>query len=272
MLIEQLQKYTANYSMGLISSPHHSAKYTCEVNLVQYGEDSMTDLTQYSEKERRESVKDLLNLGFTAHLETDTAPKLPNSQKDAIKFQSANFAAAVSSRVQSCVVSSGPSRMQSTVASRAVSRAVSRRGSVLGSRTNSMESLLYDLDGELPDTIGQIKQVTESQDAVMAFYYTDADNQVKVMEIFDVTETDPSLLITDNMDHDLPVMDPEGPRHRHSSGPPTSDTFSHSKRRHSTALPNVKFNIYNGGSSSDLDLVRSHLGSLSDPEADWNKQ
>ena len=62
------------------------ARYTCEFNITQYGEDSMTDLTQYSEKvkidlilstitlstvqERRESVKDILNLGFTAHLES----------------------------------------------------------------------------------------------------------------------------------------------------------------------------------------------------------
>ena len=56
----------------------------------------MTDLTQYSELERRESVKDILNLGFTAHLESQIAPHLPQDQKGAIKFQQENMAAAVS--------------------------------------------------------------------------------------------------------------------------------------------------------------------------------
>ena len=36
---------------------------------------------------------------------------------------------------------------------------------------------LYDPDGSLPDTLGQIQQVTESQEAVMSFFYTDQDNQ-----------------------------------------------------------------------------------------------
>ena len=39
---------------------------------------------------------------------------------------------------------------------------------------------LYDVDGPLPDTMEQIQQVTESQEAVMSFFYTDQDNQVMV--------------------------------------------------------------------------------------------
>jgi len=31
--------------------------------------------------------------------------------------------------------------------------------------------------------------MTENQDAVMSFFYTDEDNQVKVLEIFDVTSS-----------------------------------------------------------------------------------
>lgn len=75
---------------------------------------------------------------------------------------------------------------------------------------------LHNIDGELPETLENIKAVTESQDAVMSFYYTDSSNQVtcqitdqdcdvfflfqvKVMEIFDVTQTDPSMLVTDSM-------------------------------------------------------------------------
>ena len=44
-------------------------------------------------------------------------------------------------------------------------------------RTNSMSSV-HNVDGELPETLGSIKSVTDSQEAVMSFYYTDAANQV----------------------------------------------------------------------------------------------
>ena len=44
---------------------------------------------------------------------------------------------------------------------------------------------LYDPDGALPDTLGQIQQVTESQEAVMSFFYTDQDNQVNIYNIND---------------------------------------------------------------------------------------
>ena len=56
----------------------------------------MTDLTLYSDEERRTSVKDILNLGIVAHLEGDMAD-LPSSQDSAIQFQSENLSAAVRS-------------------------------------------------------------------------------------------------------------------------------------------------------------------------------
>ena len=37
---------------------------------------------------------------------------------------------------------------------------------------------LHNIDGELPETLDAIKNVTETQDAVMSFYYTDSENQV----------------------------------------------------------------------------------------------
>ena len=74
------------------------------------------------------------------------------------------------------------------------SRVVSTAATPLaGSRHGSMSSLL-DLEGGggggLPDTIGQIQAMTEQQEAVMSFYYTDTDNQLKLVEIFDVTAAD----------------------------------------------------------------------------------
>ena len=56
----------------------------------------MTDLAKYSDQERRESVKDILNLELVAHLESITPPNLPGSQEAAKKFQKENLTAAVS--------------------------------------------------------------------------------------------------------------------------------------------------------------------------------
>jgi len=244
-LITHLYKYISNGGY-LMKEPSHLAKYTCEFNITQYGEDSMTDLTQYSEKERRESVKDILNLGFTAHLESKVSPDLPQSQNEAMKFQEENLAAAVvgvsQSRIQSRRGSLAPSRMASMAVSRATSRVGSRVGSRMGSRTNSMNSL-HNIDGELPETLGNIKTVTENQEAVMSFYYTDASNQVKVMEIFDVTQTDPSLLVTDSMgvqysQDDQVLLHDSLTRLRHSSGP---SALSSKSRRNSVqgSLPSL---------------------------------
>ena len=76
------------------------------------------------------------------------------------------------------VTSAVNSRMQSRIQSTVQSRTVSQAASLMGSRCGSMSSL-YEVDGPLPDTIGQIQQVTENQEAVMSFYYTGDDNQVK---------------------------------------------------------------------------------------------
>ena len=56
----------------------------------------MTDLSTYSKLERQESVKDILSLGLTAQLESETAPNLPQELSGALKFQKENIAAAVS--------------------------------------------------------------------------------------------------------------------------------------------------------------------------------
>jgi hypothetical protein len=45
------------------------------------------------------------------------------------------------------------------------------------------------------DTFEHILQVTAHNDALMAFYYLDENNKVKVTEIFDVTEADTAGLL-----------------------------------------------------------------------------
>ena len=129
----------------------------------------MTDLAKYSEQERKDTVKDILNLGLIAHLESDTPPNLPGSQEAAKKFQKENLAAAVFSH------SGATSLVGSVVSSRVGSCAVSR----MGSRVNSEENLC-EVRGKLPDTIEQIKQVTDNKEAVMAFYFKDSSRQVNI--------------------------------------------------------------------------------------------
>jgi hypothetical protein len=51
------------------------------------------------------------------------------------------------------------------------------------------------IDGPAADTIELLRQVSARQESLMAFYYTDADHQVHMTEIFDVTSSaDPALL------------------------------------------------------------------------------
>ena len=69
-------------------------RYTCEFNITQYGDQSMDgEADPQSRREslragpdpRRDSVKDILNLGFTAHMESEVQPQLPTDRASAIK-------------------------------------------------------------------------------------------------------------------------------------------------------------------------------------------
>ena len=70
-------------------------RYTCQFNITQYGENSKTTLSKYSDQLRRESVKEMLNLGLVAHMESLTPPNLPSSPEAAKKFQQENLTASV---------------------------------------------------------------------------------------------------------------------------------------------------------------------------------
>eukprot|EP00092_Neocalanus_flemingeri_P107952 GFUD01138576.1.p1 GENE.GFUD01138576.1~~GFUD01138576.1.p1 ORF type:complete len:489 (-),score=97.48 GFUD01138576.1:226-1692(-) len=208
---------------GYNSQPRsHFARYTCEFNITQYGEDS-DDLVKYIDGERRESVKDILNLGFVAQLEGGTS-SLPLSHEAAIKFQNENLSAAISSS----------SRIQSRRAS-VISPSLSRAASRMGSRSNTSTNL-FEL--EEVSTFDNLKEVTDTKDAVMSFFYKDSSSQVKLMEIFDVTETDPSLLVEGEVENDYYLDSAnlssslESTRCRQHSGP----LQSYSRRRHSVTV------------------------------------
>lgn len=83
-------------------------------------------------------------------------------------------------RCASRSVSRAGSRMASRVASRAVSRAVSRRPSVTDSVDLDMPEMGSPLDAAAisDDAFEKILDVTTHQDALMAYYYLDEDNQV----------------------------------------------------------------------------------------------
>ena len=68
-------------------------RYTCEFNITQYGDQSLDDDDLMSRREslkdpRRDSVKDILNLGFTAHMESEVQPQLPSDRASAIRCDS----------------------------------------------------------------------------------------------------------------------------------------------------------------------------------------
>eukprot|EP00092_Neocalanus_flemingeri_P017701 GFUD01019149.1.p1 GENE.GFUD01019149.1~~GFUD01019149.1.p1 ORF type:complete len:343 (+),score=73.56 GFUD01019149.1:975-2003(+) len=180
----------------------HLARYSCEFNITQYGEDSLDDLNMYSDSEKRESVKEILNLGFVAQLE-NAITNLPLSQESALKFQNENFAKAISSssRIHSRQVSLAPSaatsRRGSLIPSEIISTAVSRMES---NGTSSVHH--FEVVREVPDTIMNIKEVTDTKDPVLAYYYKDSSSEIRLMEIFDVTETDPSILLKDELEND----------------------------------------------------------------------
>ena len=60
-------------------------RYTCEFNITQYGSDDDDDLMSRRESLRRDSVRDILNLGFTAHMESQVQPQLPSDRASAIR-------------------------------------------------------------------------------------------------------------------------------------------------------------------------------------------
>ena len=115
------------------------------------------------------------------------------------------------------IPSTSSTRRVSTIPTAVSSSGISRRGS----RINSYDDLSEFVE-EIPSAVENIKEVTDGKDAVMSFYYKDSASQVrigyccyhilfyslqiKLMEIFDVTETDPSLLFKEEATNDF-VLD-----------------------------------------------------------------
>jgi len=174
-----LEKILYFFHDPTLSAEFHHARYICDINITQYGEESVTDFSNYADFESTDNVKDIFNLELVTDLQAESSPILPENLAAAIKFQKDNLSAAVASE------SGAPTRANSTRGSRSVSR------------VNSNDNLNLLTSSGVSGTMEKIKQVTDSQSAVMSFFFTDQEKEVKMLEIFDVTETDPSKLVFD---------------------------------------------------------------------------
>lgn len=65
------------------------------------------------------------------------------------------------------------------------------------------------------DALSHVVEYAKAHDAVLAYYYTDDDNKVRVCEIFDIHDPERRHRCHSHLEHDLPIM--ENRRHRYHS-------------------------------------------------------
>ncbi|XP_063851987.1 patatin-like phospholipase domain-containing protein 2 isoform X2 [Scylla paramamosain] len=182
--------------MSTKSSLHHhhrrlDTKFSCQLAI-----------TQFSGDVEMQHIQNRQNFDFT--LDLDTMEGVPQSHKDAMLLESqalAEVALRCASRSVSHAGSRMTSRVQSRAPSRAVSRAVSRRPSFSedGDTEDGMSTPAAALVGE--DAFERILDVTTHQEALMAYYYLDDNNEVRVTEIFDMTNADEDLDVSGDAGH-----------------------------------------------------------------------
>ncbi|XP_045105529.1 patatin-like phospholipase domain-containing protein 2 isoform X5 [Portunus trituberculatus] len=192
--------------MSTRSSLHHhhrhlDTKFSCQLAI-----------TQFSGDVEMQHIQNRQNFDFT--LDLDTMEGVPQSHKDAMLLESQALAE-VALRCASRSVSRAGSRMASRVQSRAPSRAPSRAVSRAVSRRPSFSEEVDTEDsmsspaaplGE--DAFERILDVTTHQEALMAYYYLDDNNEVRVTEIFDMTNADEELDVSGDAGHYLTSSSP----------------------------------------------------------------
>ncbi|KAK3855659.1 hypothetical protein Pcinc_037956 [Petrolisthes cinctipes] len=175
----------------------HESKFSCQLAITQFTGDS--DLQHINNRQNFDFMVDLEN--------NDGSITLPDSHKEAMLLESQALNE-IALRCASRSVSRAGSRMASRVASRAVSRAVSRRTSV----TDSVDIDIQELGGPLDaasisdDAFEKILDVTTHQDALMAYYYLDENNQVRVTEIFDMSHDEATTVSDMTCENSLEVI------------------------------------------------------------------
>nr|CAD7409564.1 unnamed protein product [Timema cristinae] len=115
---------------------------------------------------------------YTAKYDVGTSSDIPMAVKNKMNF---NFSLNVEER---------DVPMESAQGCKFPNKVLSRRSSQTLALTGADTTLVED------DTFEHILQVTSHHDAVMAYFYTDENNKVKVTEIFDVTEADGNVMLS----------------------------------------------------------------------------
>ncbi|XP_066600427.1 1-acylglycerol-3-phosphate O-acyltransferase Pnpla3-like [Prorops nasuta] len=116
------------------------------------------------------------------------------------------------------------------------------------------------------DTFDNILQVTADHEALMAYYYMDENNKVQVTEIFDVTNSEPSVMLSteevkNNMKLQFDEWDELMLMSQHTLSDSTNDLALTEENQQS--IENL----------SDISLEGEVFGSsniFSDPESEWN--
>ncbi|KAB7503372.1 Patatin-like phospholipase domain-containing protein 2, partial [Armadillidium nasatum] len=164
---------------------HHNNRFSCELSITRFtGEGEIQKVI--GEKENFNFAVDVADApDLQTHrgaltLETEALNQL------ALRC-AAKSVSHLSSKAASRSVSKNPSRAPSRATSRAVSRAVSRIPSL---EDLSVPSEWNVSNHPTDDTFEQILNVTNQHDAVMAYYYMDDNNEMKVTEIFDMTSAE----------------------------------------------------------------------------------
>ncbi|XP_068218686.1 patatin-like phospholipase domain-containing protein 2 isoform X4 [Palaemon carinicauda] len=191
-IVDLVQALMTNMVQPNAHHHHHDGKFSCQLAITEFAGD-----------QEAPRVGNRHNFDFTLDM---TDAEMPQSHKEAMVLESEALKQ-VALRCASRCVSRAGSRVASRAASRAVSRAVSRMPSL----DNLNDDSLYEGPGYITDdAFEQIMNVTTHQEALMAYYYLDDNNEVRVTEIFDLTNDGPTAdncgLEVDS-DHRLTIPD-----------------------------------------------------------------
>nr|CAD7433519.1 unnamed protein product [Timema monikensis] len=192
---------------------------------------------------------------YTAKYDVGTSSDMPMAVKNKMNF---NFSLNVEEREVP---------MESAQGCKFPNKVLSRRSSQTFALTGADTTLVED------DTFEHILQVTSHHDTVMAYFYTDENNKVKVTEIFDMTEADGNVMLSPEERENNTQLEFE----EDWSGPDKQAVWL---SKQALLVEDDMFNDENGvldGFESDLsididdnDLSCDSRIVFSDPECEWN--
>ncbi|XP_066973761.1 1-acylglycerol-3-phosphate O-acyltransferase Pnpla3-like isoform X1 [Macrobrachium rosenbergii] len=199
-IVDLVQALLSSVAQPTAHHHHHDGKFSCQLAITEFAGDH--EAPRMGNRHNFDFTLDMSDVG------------MPQSHKEAMMLESEalkQVALRCASRCVSRAESRVASRAGSRVASRAASRAVSRAVSRMPSLDNLNDDSLYEGPGYITDdAFEQIMNVTTHQEALMAYYFLDDNNEVRVTEIFDMTDDDPtadSCGLEVDSDHRLTIPD-----------------------------------------------------------------